>query len=84
MKLKKWNYKISDYEDYNVPDEWNIKSYSGDMEEIINCVQCGKEVKVGETYTSLEVHTEIGFGFLVCSECYEKEHKRRNEASKYL
>ena len=78
MQLKKWNNKTAVYDDYNVLDEWKVKTYSGDMEEIINCAQCGKEVKVGETYTSLEVHTEVGFGYLVCPQCYEQEHKRRD------
>lgn len=79
MILKKWNYKRHNYEDYTVPNEWNVKTYGNGMEEIINCVQCGKKIKFGDSYTSLEVHTEIGFGYSVCEKCYEKELKRREQ-----
>ena len=79
MILQKWNYKKHKYEDYEIPDEWNVKTYGNDMEEIINCCQCGKKLKFGDSYTSLEVHTEIGFGYSVCEDCYEKEWKRREE-----
>ncbi len=79
MKLNKWNYETHKYDDYIVPDNWNITRYSTDMEEIINCVQCGRKLCVGESYTSMEVHSEIGFGYGVCEECYEKEWKRRKD-----
>ena len=62
MKLQKWNYKTHTYDEYNVPDEWNVKTYSTNMEQEINCAECGKKVKYGDCYTSLEVHTEMGFG----------------------
>lgn len=79
MILQKWNYKKHKYEDYEIPDEWNVKTYANGMEEIINCCQCGKKLKFGDSYTSLEVHTEMGFGYSVCEDCYEKEWKRREE-----
>lgn len=77
MILNKWNYKRHIYEDYQVPDEWNVKTYGDGMEEIINCCQCGKKIKFKDSYTSLEVHTEIGFGYSVCEDCYNEEWKRR-------
>ena len=27
----------------------------------------------GDTYTSLEIHTAMGFGYGVCEDCYEFE-----------
>lgn len=77
MILQKWNYEKRDYEDYEIPNEWNVKTYNKNMEEIINCCQCGKKLLFGDSYTSLEVHTEMGFGYSVCGDCYEKEWKRR-------
>lgn len=77
MILKRWNYKKHIYEDYKVPDKWNVKTYGNGMEEIINCCQCGKKIKFGDSYTSLEVHTEIGFGYSVCEKCYEAEWRRK-------
>ena len=69
MILQKWDYKEHNYKDYRVPDEWNVKTYGNGMEEIINCAQCGKKLKFGDSYTSLEVHTKIGFGYSVCEKC---------------
>ena len=55
----------------------NIKTYSEDMNEIVNCCQCLKKVKFEDTYTSNEIHTDLGFGFAVCEDCYKEEWKRR-------
>lgn len=82
MILEKWNYDKHKYEPYNVPDEWNVKTYSDNMNEIVNCPHCGKEVIFGDTYTSHEIHTKIGLGYLVCEECYEKENEKWLEAHK--
>lgn len=77
MLLRKWNYDIHEYEPYSVSDEWDCR-YSGfDMSEIINCCQCGKEVTFGECYSSQEVHSLMGFGYMVCEECHKIETKRR-------
>ena len=45
------------------------------MDKIVNCANCGKELKFGECYTSKTIHTEIGMGYGVCEECYDKEEK---------
>lgn len=77
MNIRKWNYDKHKYEPYNVPDEWECR-YSGfDMSEIINCCQCGKEVMFGECYTSLEVHTSYGIGYMVCENCHDVEMRTR-------
>lgn len=76
MVLNKWNYEKQDYEPYEVPDDWNVKMYSNDMDEIINCCQCGCSVKYGECYTSKEVHNNFGFGYMVCEKCYDGEWVR--------
>ena len=31
MILQKWNCKKHEYEDYEIPDNWNVKTYSRDM-----------------------------------------------------
>lgn len=77
MLLRKWDYEKHEYEPYIVPDEWECR-YSGfDMSEIINCCQCGKEVMFGECYTSLEVHTFYGIGYMVCENCHDVEMERK-------
>lgn len=78
--LQKWNIEKDEYEPYGVPDDWNVKTYSDDMDEVINCAQCGKKIACGEGYTSLEVHTPAGFGYSVCEDCYfNGEVKRKME-----
>lgn len=77
MKLNKWNYEKHDYEEYEIPDNWECKTYSTNMEMPVNCPHCGKKVKFGDTYTSQEIHTDAGFGYAICEECYQKEMERR-------
>lgn len=82
MKLKKWNYKKHIYEDYEVSNEWNCKTYSTNMIEMVNCPHCGRLLPYGETYTSMQIHTELGFGYGVCEECYEQEMNQRFKEKK--
>lgn len=73
MQLNKWNFKTRKYEPYKVPDHWNVKTLSWDMEEIVTCPHCGKDLAFGDCYTSRQIHTEHGMGYAVCRKCYEKE-----------
>lgn len=77
--LQKWNYKNQAYEPYEVPDDWNVKSYSEDMDEIVNCPHCGRKVTFGSCYTSREIHTPGGSGYAVCGECYDAERIKEEE-----
>ena len=77
--LNRWNYDKQIYEPYDVPDNWNVKSYGFDMNEIVNCPHCGNEVTFGSCYTSKEIHTPHGFGYAVCEKCYDAERTRENE-----
>jgi len=77
--LRKWNYEKHNYDKYEIPDNWNCKTIAWDMEEIVNCPHCGKELEFGMTYCSKEIHTDIGFGYGVCQECYDKEWERRRK-----
>lgn len=47
------------------------------MSEIVNCAQCGKQLPHGDAYCSLEVHSDGGFGYDVCSKCYLGEMQRK-------
>ena len=76
MILGKWNYETETYDAYEVPDEWNCKTYSDDMEETVNCPHCGLELQFGDTYTSREIQTTMGFGYGVCWKCYQQERQR--------
>lgn len=81
MKLNKWNYETKSYDTIEVPNEWNCLVMSDNMEDILNCPHCGREIKYQDGYTSLEIHTPMGIGYIVCHECYFKgEVKRRLES----
>ena len=77
--IRRWNYDKQAYEPYEISDEWTVRSYSNDMDEIVNCPHCGRKVTFGECYTSKEIHTECGFGYAVCEECYDMERTREKE-----
>lgn len=80
MILRRWDYGTRSYEPFEVPDEWKPIVYSDNMSEKINCPHCGKEMLYGTSYTSLEIHTGSGFGYAVCSRCYDQEAERRRNA----
>ena len=70
MIIQKWNEITQKYEDYSIPNSWNTPLFSDDMNEIINCINCGKKIKYGDGYTSHRYHTRMGMGFYECEECY--------------
>lgn len=77
--MRKWNYETKEYELYSVPEDWYCPLYENDMDKKVNCACCGKEIRVGDGYTSQEIHTFSGFGYSVCEDCHAKERERRNE-----
>lgn len=78
--MKKLNRQTNKVTDYKVPQGWNVKVWGYDLNEKVNCVQCGKQLLLGMTYTSLEIFTDnLCFGYGVCKECYDKEWERRRK-----
>lgn len=71
--LNRWNYETHSYDEVMFPDDFKFKTYSNDMEKLVHCPHCLQLVKFGECYTSMEFHTEIGFGYSVCKRCYDDE-----------
>lgn len=74
--LRRWNRAAHAYEPYDIPDGWDVSCYETDMEKGVSCCQCGRRLPFGETYTSLEVHTQHGFGYGVCYDCHMTEIAR--------
>lgn len=77
IKYNRWNYETHKYD--QIPKEGIYLTYTEDLKKIVNCINCDKEIEFGKTYTSKEWHTELGFGYGVCPECYEKEWERRRK-----
>lgn len=80
MVVGKWNYKIQDYDPHKIPDEWHCPVSCDDTDEIINCCQCGREIKFGESYTSKEIQDDYALGFRVCDKCHVDEWRRKVES----
>lgn len=79
MILDKWNYEKHVYEPYAVPDDWKVSKYEDNLNAVVNCCQCGRKVIVDDTFSSHEIHDDLGLGFMVCSDCHDKEWKRRKK-----
>lgn len=79
-----WNYLAHKYDTKTFVSKFPkvFKTFSEDMDEKVNCCQCYRAIRFGETYTSNEVHTELGMGFAVCPQCYEDEWERRRKYGK--
>lgn len=72
-QAQKW---IGDkYVPYELPVGASL--YETDMDKEISCCKCGRKVKYGDTYTSREIHTDLGIGYAECEDCYfeDKTHK---------
>ena len=80
IKIQKWNPDRHCYEPHPYPGEWNVGFFSTDLDEFINCAQCGKKLPYGDAFTSRELYNGSGmFGMAICPKCHEAEWKREKE-----
>lgn len=70
MMLRRFVEAERRYVAHEVPDSWRVSAHETDMSTLVNCCRCGRELPYGECYTSLQVHTRMGFGYAVCHDCY--------------
>lgn len=82
MILQKWNYETHKYEEHLVPTGSRVVLYSPNMELMVDCANCLRPLKMGDTYTSKTIHSEAGFGFPVCEHCYAEERADEEESKK--
>ena len=76
-KIRKWNDELRSYEEVEIPDDWKIPMFSNDMDEQINCVNCGSLMAYGDGYTSMRYHNNAGFGYYECEKCYYEYYPKR-------
>lgn len=67
-KALKWDEKEECYEECLIPNGASL--FETDMNELVQCASCGKELDFGSCYTSRIYQTEHGFGYSECEECY--------------
>lgn len=70
MLIRKWDENKKEYEPYEVPNDWKLLLLCDDMNEIINCVNCGSKMTFGDGYTSKRYHNNYGMGYYECEKCY--------------
>ena len=80
--VRRYSYRNHCYEKpEELPKNWYTPMSADSMNEIINCASCGKELKFGNSFTSMIIYDLSGsFGFPVCVECYQKEWKDCRDA----
>lgn len=80
--VRRYSFKNHCYEKpEELPKNWHTPLIADSMNEIINCACCGKELKFGNSFTSMIICDMSGaFGFPVCEECYQKEWKDQRDA----
>jgi len=77
--MQRFNRKTHEYESFSPPvPDGNYPIYTDNMDEIVNCCQCGKEITFGEGYGSMEIYTGA-WSHVVCRECMERELDRRRK-----
>lgn len=74
MRVNRWDFEKHEYDIIEVPDNWIITTRGSSQ---CNCVSCGRKVYVDDCYTSYQYQDAIGFGYLVCEDCYNKEWELR-------
>ena len=70
MVIRKWNENKKDYDDVTIPDEWKTPIFSNNMDETVNCVNCGREMRFGEGFTSKRYHNRTGAAYSECQKCF--------------
>ena len=80
MIVKKLNLKNNEFEEVNIPDEWEIVSNVDNLpirmlEKTMNCVNCGCKVRLGSTYKSYVYFDEENEKYHICGDCNFKEEK---------
>ena len=76
MKVNRWNFENHKYDIVNINPDW-IVTTKGELDWIVNCVNCGKMLLVENCYTSYQYQDNIGLGYLICEDCANKEWELR-------
>lgn len=79
--IRKYDVEKREMIDYEVKRAWRLALWNTNMDEIVNCAQCGEQLKYGDCYTSRELMNGAGLGYGVCSRCYAKERTRIEQSA---
>ena len=76
MIVNKWNFEKRKYDIVAIPEHWFVVT-NAPLGIHVDCVACGRDLLVDDAYTSYQYQDSIGFGYLICGDCCEKEQKLR-------
>lgn len=77
INAEKWSFEKHKYEPCQISENASLPREN--FEDLVDCAECGKQIKFGDSYTSLRIQTSIGLGYAVCEDCYEKEWEERRK-----
>ena len=72
MVIRKWNENKKDYDVVKIPDSWNVPLHCGNMNEIVNCVNCGCKMKYGDGFQSRRYQNVSGEAYSECRKCFDE------------
>lgn len=83
MTVYKWDFVKRKYDEYQ-KDVSESPTLCIEMARFVRCINCGRKIQYGDTYTSRRWHTKNGFGYPVCRDCYDREWKEERRTMEKL
>ena len=74
MIVTKYNPKTGRCALHRLPDGAILET--DDMDKVVPCADCGRDIKFGESHTSRTILTQKGLGFPICESCYKNEWEK--------
>lgn len=71
-----YDWKRREYRPYRLPVGSSVDPQEN---ETVTCARCGKPVGFMDSWTSMAIHSPMGFGYAVCNECHEAEWDEREK-----
>ncbi len=74
--MQKYDFIRKQYTPYTPPRNGHYDIMGYDNEEL-NCAACGCIINEYNAYTSAAIQNDIGIGYLICKNCYDRELEAR-------
>lgn len=76
MKVNKWDFERHEYDKIVIPNNYFVTTTDYGI-PICHCVNCKELTSVENCYTSYQYQDDVGFGYLICEDCANKEWELR-------
>ena len=71
--LYKYSPSEKKLEPYEVPEDWKCVFNLSNMDELINCAECGKSIRYSDAHTSNLIQDKNGNRYCICGHCKFEE-----------